>query len=56
MNGLYKFGIYSSDNEEDIFSHLKIWVFKEEKYKTLTKTNDNIEEIFKPFLIQHNKN
>ena len=40
----------------DILLLLKTWVVNEEKYKTLIKTNDEIEEIFKPFLIQHNKN
>ena len=53
---LKKSDIYSTDNEDDILLQLKTWVLNEEKYKTLFKTNDDIEEIFKPFLIQHNKN
>ena len=32
----------------------KTKLVNEEKYKTSIKTNDDIEEIFKPFLIQHN--
>ena len=47
--------IYLFDNE-DILLQLKTWIVNEEKYKTLMKTNDDIEEIYKPFLIQHNKN
>ena len=46
MNGVKKFDIYSSDNEDDILLQLKSWVVNEEKYKTLMKINDNIEEIF----------
>ena len=46
MNGVKKINIYSSDNEEDILLHLKSWVVNEEKYKTLMKINDDIEEIF----------
>ena len=56
MSGIKKIDIYSSDNEDNILLQLNIWVVNEEKYKTLMKTNDDIEEIFKPFLIQHNKN
>ena len=48
MNGIKYFNIYSSDNEDDILLQLKTWVVNEEKYKTLMKTNDDIEEIFKP--------
>ena len=51
-----KIDIYSNDNEDDILLLLKTWVVNEEKYKTLMKTNDDIEDIFKPILIQHNKN
>ena len=47
--------IFSSDNEDDFFNAIKAWVVNDEKYKTLMKTNDDIEEIFKSFLIQHNK-
>ena len=49
MNGIKKFDIYSSDNEDDILVQLKTWVVNEEKYKTLMKTNDDIKEIFSHF-------
>ena len=45
-----------SDNEDDILLQLKTWVINEEKYKTLININEDIKEIFKQFLIQHNKN
>ena len=56
MSGIKKIDIYSSDNEDSILLQLNTWVVNEEKYNILMKTNDDIEEIFKPFLIQHNKN
>ena len=55
MNELNKFDIYSSDNEDDILGQHKTLVVNEEKYKTLININDDIEEIFKPFLMLHNK-
>ena len=55
-NGIKKCDIYLSNNKDDILLQLKTWVVNEEKYKTLMKTNDDIEEIFFTFLIQHNKN
>ena len=33
MNGIKKFDIYSSDNEDDILLQLKIWVVNEENIK-----------------------
>ena len=48
MSRIKKFDIYSSDIENDILVQLKTWVVNEEKYKTLTKTNEDIE-VFKPF-------
>ena len=51
MNGIKKFDIYSSENEDDILLQLKTWAVNEEKYKTQMKSNGDIEEIFKPFLI-----
>ena len=42
MNGIKKFDIYSSNNEDDILLQLKTWVVNEEKYKILMKTNDDI--------------
>ena len=49
MNGIKKFDIYSSDNEDDILLQRKNLSCKWRKCKTLMKTNDDIEEIFKPF-------
>ena len=55
MNWIKNFTFYSSDNEDDILLQLKTWIVNEENNITLMKTNDDIEEIFKLFLILHKK-
>ena len=45
MNGIKKFDIYSSVNEDNILLQRKTWVVNEGKCKTLMKTNGDITEI-----------